>query len=288
MELSTEFWDMADEFMHHIHEQTGFPVIICNDQAVITKANAKERIGIVHEGVKRILSGEIDELAITKEDAEADPHYREGLNCPITLNCERVATFGIAGPLKLAVPLVHIASMVLSARLKELNQQHILTNTTHDVRTKTDTLKDQIDEVVFRSQDLQTKMLEETDNVANNMDSTQAILDKIKRITSQSKILSINASIEAARAGEAGRAFTIVAKQITELAEDTRKSETEIRMVLDIIREAIGNLGAAIKDFSEVTSDNADVMNHSFKMINTLQDSIANLQLVYRKCDVGT
>lgn len=285
MELSQDFWDLAEDFMNKIHEETGFPVIICDHEGIITKSVDKSRIGDPHAGAQRILRGEAEEAAVSKEEAESNPKVKEGYSCPIIFDCKRVGTFGIGGDLNLTRPLGRIASMVLASQLNEIHQQRLLANTAEEVRAKSESLKDQIDNVIFRSQDLQTKMLDETENVANNMEATHGILDKINSITSQSKILSINASIEAARAGEAGRAFTIVAKQITELAEDTRKSENEIRIVLAIIREAIANLTASIKESSHVMHENTEVMHKSFDMIHTLQDSINELQNLYKTCN---
>ncbi|OOM74582.1 methyl-accepting chemotaxis protein 3 [Clostridium puniceum] len=45
-------------------------------------------------------------------------------------------------------------------------------------------------------------------------DQINTILDAIKSIASQTKMLGLNASIEAARAGEVGKGFSVVAKEI--------------------------------------------------------------------------
>ena len=55
----------------------------------------------------------------------------------------------------------------------------------------------------------------------------KGIIDSIKDLASQSKILSVNASIQATKAGDYGKGFDVVAKQIKELAN---KSETSVKM----------------------------------------------------------
>ena len=61
------------------------------------------------------------------------------------------------------------------------------------------------------------------------------IIGIITNIASQTNLLSLNASIEAARAGEAGKGFSVVASEVSKLAEQTAMSGKQVSEVISAI-----------------------------------------------------
>ncbi len=98
--------------------------------------------------------------------------------------------------------------------------------------------KDKIDELIEQvrvSDEASAKVSEEMAKLTEYAGQMQNIVGLIDGITSQTSLLSLNASIEAARVGEAGKGFAVVASEISTLAEQTQNATVEISELIDNI-----------------------------------------------------
>ncbi len=85
----------------------------------------------------------------------------------------------------------------------------------------------------------------------------------IQAIANKTNMLSLNASIESARAGEYGRGFSVVAKQMQELANTTKDSSSEVFVLL--------------KELSAETANIEDQLNSLVEDVNKQNEYSANL-----------
>ncbi len=162
------------------------------------------------------------------------------------------------------------------------------TETATDIKTEADILKKKVlqkkvdagNQVALLSESL-SQSVQDSEKVSQINELTNVILN----IAKSTNLLALNASIEAARAGEAGRGFSVVATEISSLAESSRETAGRIQAISAEVTEAVSNLaknaqdalefinGTVIGDYDEfveagekyeLTADVMDIMLNSF------------------------
>jgi methyl-accepting chemotaxis protein len=97
-------------------------------------------------------------------------------------------------------------------------------------------------------------------------------LSGIQDITTQTSLLSLNASIEAARAGEAGRGFTVVAGEIRKLSGQTDLLAKNIISALNQIQKDMNVVNQRFASFETILNKTKEISHDSILTFSELQE----------------
>lgn len=119
------------------------------------------------------------------------------------------------------------------------------------------------------------------------------LTNDILSIASQTNLLALNASIEAARAGDAGKGFSVVASEISQLADTSHDTATNIQninaLILETVHELTENANNLVSYIQETILPDYDSFvdagmqyskdaNHINQIVNTFHNMSDELQ----------
>ncbi len=100
------------------------------------------------------------------------------------------------------------------------------------------------------------------------------VLKVIESISEKTNLLALNAAIEAARAGDAGRGFSVVADEVRQLAESTKKSVLSINEMVEQVAHSSGNAEVAMGQCVEVISESVERLQQANNAVAKSSTSI--------------
>ena len=137
---------------------------------------------------------------------------------------------------------------------------------------------DNLEKEVAASDKYSSDAAKELLELENSTRQMQSIVDLINNVADQTSLLALNASIEAARAGEAGRGFSVVATEISNLANQTQNATGDINELISGIDQKLLDVDKAIKAFIEGSRRQHDATIETVKSLDIIKTDSKDIE----------
>lgn len=234
------------------------------DFSVVKESN--DEIGLIIEKMKELTQslGSIVGKIRNSSDTMSSNSYE--------LNDTSSQTLAANNEISKAVEDVAEGSTGMVASISKINENLLeMSNETKDINASVDEIKNQttavqdsskiMNDKIKSMQDSSHKMDEGISAISKRIETVNTTVDKvsnivsvIEEISSETNLLSLNASIEAARAGDAGKGFAVVAQEIRVLSDNTN---TELENIKQIISSLVEECRYCVQASGTIVEDNA-------------------------------
>jgi len=122
----------------------------------------------------------------------------------------------------------------------------------------------------------------------DQINKIDVIATSIKSISDQTNLLSLNAAIEAARAGEAGSGFSVVAREIKALAEQSKQATEIISQLVRKIAESTEEVIVANNNTREKLNSQIETVNDTTESFEVILKSVFETTPILNKASNET
>lgn len=171
----------------------------------------------------------------------------------------------------------------LAKELDEISDNSVemdtISNETRDLGSKGLEMVDTLREKSSRAKESTDEVNAIIEDMYENSLQISNISDALTAITSQTNLLSLNASIEAARAGTAGQGFAVVASEIRSLAEQSKVSTEEIKKIIENIQSKAAKAAESIKDTKQAVGEQDVAVVETQEIFNHILEAIKEMSV---------
>ena len=262
------------------------------DFSVVKESN--DEIGLIIEKMKELTQslGSIVGKIRNSSDTMSSNSYE--------LNDTSSQTLAANNEISKAVEDVAEGSTGMAASISKINENLLeMSNETKDINASVDEIKNQtaavqdsskiMNDKIKSMQDSSRKMDDGISAISKRIETVNTTVDKvsnivsvIEEISSETNLLSLNASIEAARAGDAGKGFAVVAQEIRVLSDNTN---TELENIKQIISSLVEECRYCVQASGTIVEDNAKQKEEIRAVLDEFSELDEQIQKTAEKAD---
>lgn len=255
--ISCSFINRLNENKVAAMEQNAREQELLNKRVMNLIGVVEENIGIINESSKQMSSS-------AKTTADAMNEITQGSDrTSAAIDNQMVRTRDIQTLISNQTELsANIKELVAAAKDdvdKSMTNMNMLDDGAKKVKVNNEVVKKNMEELNEKTEEMQN------------------IISIISNITSQTNMLALNASIEAARAGEAGRGFSVVASQITELANQTKAATENISEIVQALGEQANVAYEAVNSMVDINDNQNEIIYNTNEKFKLISDGMNNI-----------
>lgn len=228
---------------------------------VINRANDQNEVGEISHEIEE-LRASLNEMVSTIKECSTSIGYSAN---NMSINSDSLTSYvteNNATTQQLAASLSSTVDIVdnVNSHIKRMNS--LVENVVNSVNESSEKSTNILSTAETMEKKSSQTLADSKQNITNNKNAIQEVITKLRElskintfvddilsISSQTKLLSLNASIEAARAGEHGKGFSVVATEIGTLASNTATAAQKIQDITRLTNESIEE---TVKCFNEL------------------------------------
>jgi methyl-accepting chemotaxis protein len=152
-----------------------------------------------------------------------------------------------------------------------------IANNTKNIADEGLIIIDDLNDKAKETYQITQSVIDKVEDFQQQSKNIEEFIHVINNITSQTNLLSLNASIEAARAGEAGRGFAVVAEEIRKLADQSLKAANRIQDTVVGLKKKTQETVAAVKEAGIMVDSQTQALGKTVTVFNNINSHVNEL-----------
>jgi methyl-accepting chemotaxis protein len=208
--------------------------------------------GQVHQAGMQVTSSSVELAATARQQESTITHQMDSMNTVV----------------KAIEEISHVAAELV----RTMEQVSAMSQETAGFASSSQQDLTRMEEAMHRMEEASKSISSRLEAINEKAENITTVVTTITKVADQTNLLSLNAAIEAEKAGEYGRGFTVVAREIRRLADQTAVATLDIEQMVQEMQSAVASGVVEMDKFiTEVRHNVEDVAKISLQLTKIIE-----------------